>query len=416
MAGLLGDVLPYVYSQGDRAKRYLSGLLSDPVGTAQQAAGQFGDNTNRLASLLGQAFSDPKSFQPTNQNALASLVQGLQNGPMGFAPVGIMAGVGAKTANQAALGQAQALEAKGTNPESIWQQTGWGKGPDGKWRFEIDDSGAKLRDYSYTPKEGYQNARWDAVLSTGSADATKAMDPYVGMTKNQLLTEYQRTGNQIVDAAKGGNRDEANRLLQARAGLDQILSAMRDRSSGGANSYLSHGELGKAYPDVYNIHTRIDSDLPSGVLGQYQRANPGQGEQVVLGKRPIWGEDKSVMLHELQHVVQQREGFSSGGSAEAISRDPVSFANPEWVDYAKTLPAYAAKATDAERQEFLRSFVQMRLGSPADAYRNLAGEAEARLVQSRMNMTPAQRAAQFPWAPDYFNEATGVPLNSLIHR
>lgn len=91
MPGLLSDVLPWAYSQGDRAKRLLGGLLSDPAGTAQQAAGNFSDNANQLRGLLGQAYADPNSFQPTNMNALAQLVQGVQNGPMGFAPAGMTA-------------------------------------------------------------------------------------------------------------------------------------------------------------------------------------------------------------------------------------------------------------------------------------------------------------------------------------
>jgi hypothetical protein len=45
-----------------------------------------------------------------------------------------------------------------------------------------------------------------------------------------------------------------------------------------------------------------------------------------------------------------------------------------------------------------------------DAYKRLAGEAEARATQSRMNLTPAQRRALFP------EESYDVPLNELIIR
>jgi hypothetical protein len=53
---------------------------------------------------------------------------------------------------------------------------------------------------------------------------------------------------------------------------------------------------------------------------------------------------------------------------------------------------------------------------PYQEYKRLAGEAEARLTQSRMNLTPEQRLAQYPYDPEYFEQATGVPLNSLIVR
>lgn len=59
--------------------------------------------------------------------------------------LGIFAGRRAKTADHAALKQAEELEAAGVRPAEIWTATGWGRGADGEWRFEIDDSGAKLQ-------------------------------------------------------------------------------------------------------------------------------------------------------------------------------------------------------------------------------------------------------------------------------
>jgi len=61
---------------------------------------------------------------------------GLSAGP------GTMAGV--KAANirgkLADLGHAQVLEQNGAHPDDIWSQTGFGRGTDGRWRHEIDDS------------------------------------------------------------------------------------------------------------------------------------------------------------------------------------------------------------------------------------------------------------------------------------
>lgn len=50
------------------------------------------------------------------------------------------AGRNAKTANHSLLEQAERDLASGKDPETIRQETGWFKGVDGKWRFEIDDS------------------------------------------------------------------------------------------------------------------------------------------------------------------------------------------------------------------------------------------------------------------------------------
>ena len=44
-----------------------------------------------------------------------------------------------------ALSRARDLSARRRSAEEIWEQTGWFKGADGNWRYEIDDSSAVLR-------------------------------------------------------------------------------------------------------------------------------------------------------------------------------------------------------------------------------------------------------------------------------
>lgn len=55
MPGLLDGVLPFIYSQSNRAKNKLSGLLSDPVGTVTQAIGDANDRAGGLLSLTRAA-------------------------------------------------------------------------------------------------------------------------------------------------------------------------------------------------------------------------------------------------------------------------------------------------------------------------------------------------------------------------
>lgn len=55
---------------------------------------------------------------------------------------GIFGGRLARTADHAKLAQAEDMAGKGVPREQIWNDTGWFQGVDGKWRFEIDDSGA----------------------------------------------------------------------------------------------------------------------------------------------------------------------------------------------------------------------------------------------------------------------------------
>lgn len=54
-------------------------------------------------------------------------------------------GPGAKMADMKTLARAQTRTASGVPREQVWKEDGWFQGPDGKWRFEIDDSGAAWR-------------------------------------------------------------------------------------------------------------------------------------------------------------------------------------------------------------------------------------------------------------------------------
>ena len=57
----------------------------------------------------------------------------------------------------------------------------------------------------------------------------------------------------------------------------------------------------------------------------------------------------------------------------------------------------ANKAGDYKRARQLREQQSIAIWDGMGPYRRLAGEAEARLTQSRMNLTPAERAARPPW-------------------
>jgi hypothetical protein len=58
---------------------------------------------------------------------------------------GIFGGPGAKTADKAALKLAKEMAEGGADRKEIWDATGWFKGVDDKWRFEIDDSKSMFR-------------------------------------------------------------------------------------------------------------------------------------------------------------------------------------------------------------------------------------------------------------------------------
>lgn len=106
----MADVLPWVFSQGDRAKRYVGGLLSDPIGTFQQTAGLLQDNHRELQGLLDRA--------PTDRAAQEQATGMVMNGLLGFAPVGMTAWHGSPHVfdsfnHQGNLGRGDGFQAQG---------------------------------------------------------------------------------------------------------------------------------------------------------------------------------------------------------------------------------------------------------------------------------------------------------------
>lgn len=59
----------------------------------------------------------------------------------------LYAGENAQTAPRGLLAEAERMFASGMNPRDIYERTGIAVGPEGKGRFEIDDSGARLIAY-----------------------------------------------------------------------------------------------------------------------------------------------------------------------------------------------------------------------------------------------------------------------------
>jgi len=300
-----------------------------------------------LATLAGEA----KRFQGlTPQEMGMELVGG------GLA--GTFAGVGAKTANLAQLGVAKKLKQAGVPDQEIHAQTGWTFGfADGKPRFEIDDSGASIKN------------------------------------------PYPSKGQSFGDVLKS---DYATRGGEART----------------INDLLSHQKLQDDYADEMKL--KLVSQAGGG--GSFS----GKGGNIALGNDLPMYDAKSTTLHELQHAIQQREGFARGGNPAQMEREQeAAYATIQDLNknmsQVFTMMEEAKAAGDIGRVKYLKDQYDSLMGTrqeliPAaqadayEAYKSLAGEAEARLTQARMNMTGAERAASYP--PSMFD----VPVKDQIVR
>jgi hypothetical protein len=413
------NVVPNVieFAKANPVEAGLLGVGMSPVPVVSDVAGFAGD-------MLGM-YNRPEDRTLANLGlAAAGLIPGLP--ALGALTFG---GKGAKTADMVALARAHDLENAGSSADDIWRETGWGRGADGEWRFEIDDSGATGHEYQLSPQQAFSRATADALFSGDSAASARLeqMKPYASKSTADLLDEYRRTGGEIVAAAERGDIERALSLGESRSGLDAILDNMRS-DYGPVSSYLKHDDLNAAYPDVSGMHARVASDDLGGARGQYFQESPVRREQIVMNEAPTWSGPRSTALHELQHAVQQREGFARGGSPTAFVQEAkakladldqqVAWIN-EQLRLSDGTPDYN-RFLDM-REDVLKKMRAVEGGSPYgramgvmeqanDQYRALAGEVEARNVQKRMDMDAATRRATPPWATE------DVPRDQQIVR
>jgi hypothetical protein len=90
--GLLGGVLPAIYSGADQLKRGVYGLLTNPMEQAERAGQSLLQSRADRQALMARTFANPdRPFQVTDQAGLAQLGNDVLMGELGFAPAGITA-------------------------------------------------------------------------------------------------------------------------------------------------------------------------------------------------------------------------------------------------------------------------------------------------------------------------------------
>lgn len=196
---------------------------------------------------------------------------------------------------------------------------------------------------------------------------------------------------------------------------------------------LEHQPLQAAYGTGLTSGTRIGNKntmFGDGVQGAIDASG------VVTINAPAKADQaRSTTLHELQHAIQQHEGFARGGSSTMafLPQNKEAFAllaqkrremhTPLSLDE-YTRQAWGMDAPTDEVQkayaDYVKTIKQTALSPEADRaaqewagkeyYRRLAGEAEARATQARANMTQQQRMAMFP------EDSYDVPIGNLIVR
>ncbi len=344
-----------VLNAADRA-RELS-LLRDHFRDNPGIASKLVAGLYNAATLPGDVYQGKREATPEAGMDFALNLAGASTPfPKPTNSLGIFGGPMAKTANHNMKAMAEAMERAGSKSDTIWEATGWGKGVDGQWRFEIDDSKAHL---------------WSDAMNQPAGRGRWPLKP-------------------------GG---------------------------GG----FSHPELYEAYPELKNTTLRVDN---SGNYGTYYGKRDGSHD--IALQQQFRPKMQSTLLHELQHAVQGIEGFAKGGNS-GMFKDIYDHAKVGRIGDALHLTyarinAISKRAqggqslTAKESEEWrvlhdvynglstLQRQVKGRGITPYDQYKALAGETEARNVQTRETWD-AQKRSDVP--PEFSED---VPRKKQVVR
>ena len=310
------------------------------------------------------------------------------------------AGTEAAQADYNDLHKAQQMELDGEDAENIRKETGWFRGADYKWRFEIDDSKTVWH------REG----------------------DYGLQLRDATYREYKDLMNKMLYGTLSG--EQMARLQQ----LDREYKGVSDRKWKTLGDYLEAPELYRQYPDLQTLPVGFE-DLGKNVNGTMSRL-----DGLLLSDRLRNADSdylKRTVLHEVQHWIQNEEGFAGGANPEYWAKrlqqgGPIETKGmrdargkmqaleeryPNIAEYAKEYANYESDeklnalleraAKDGISEDVLDDYYMAQWDAErADGagsrtaeglYYDTAGEQEARDTANRMRYTAEERKANKPF-------------------
>ena len=324
------------------------------------------------------------------------------------------------------LSVAREMEAEKKDAKAIKMATGWERGADGKWRYEIAD----LKEFDRNGNLLYRKHHPDYAryIELQDKDLKNLLEDGEKLTDKER-EEYEALSKKYESDKFGGEK------------LDNIHTL---------EAYVDAPELFKAYPELRNVRVTFKDTGGWETASYYAISdvidfNVDDVGEIVVNTGKVTAnmrtkELKSVFLHEIQHAIQVIEGFAEGGSPQymkglysdyflqdysssqlhelaelrRIAENKVKRGEYKRMSYAVKNVIKAAKEhgfypTWAESfdnnpnsvttvYDTLVKFPSEILDKAVlidekDLYRRVAGEVEARNVQERMGMSAEERRA-----------------------
>lgn len=257
-----------------------------------------------------------------------------------------------KTYRMDNLNVAKVMEEHALKPIAIKYATGWERGADGKWRYEMPDFKADkpitvdadidiLHEGPYYPyKEplcklsdliddknlfaAYPSLKNISIVLVGKTDFEGMYDKlHHNIALRTNVVSVDRKFSQPSNAKEIETAlDKFNSFWNSLTGLDKELADDAIDAYGGyteeelkEDGYFS--ELEKENPKVAEL-VRLENSIPSKKDVRFE------GTQVALSH-----EGKLTLAHEIQHAIQYIEGFGKGGSPEQMEKE-FKEAQDEW--------------------------------------------------------------------------------------
>ena len=219
------------------------------------------------------------------------------------------------------LSVARKMEEEKKDAKAIKAATGWERGADGKWRYEMPD--AKIKD----------------TMNVGGGHIVKRYEDDMLWNGGKL--------SKVIDAP----------------------------------------ELFKAYPQLKDVLIETDAimnDMPSN--GEYN----SKTNTITIHADELKYMN-GILNHEIQHAIQDIEGFAKGGSPRLVRGEVKKKLN----EVTKQIRQLRAEGKEDEAKTLIEKnrglYNAYTKNDDFNSYKSLAGEVEARNVQERMNMTPEDR-------------------------
>lgn len=157
--------------------------------------------------------------------------------------------------------------------------------------------------------------------------------------------------------------------------------------------YVKHDRLFAAYPWIADIPVHMVDVVTGGSPATNGKYSP-DGKFIELKKGLTSEKAKYVLSHELQHAIQQAEGFVRGTSPKTGMFYAVNLA----YDLVKNNPEFVAESKPQDKMNYLIGYLEAKGGASLGDYAKYYyfqnyGETEARNVSQRLDMTEEERRA-----------------------